>query len=1166
LDADSSQERAIVLASRGCSGVIQGPPGTGKSQTIANLIAQSVAEGRRVLFVAEKRAALEAVVKRLSHKNVGLGHLVLDLHGASVSRKEVMARIADALERIRKTPEVAGVETVFAEYENLRRKLNEHARRVNQVQPPTNLSVNQMIGRILRLPRQVHTHFRFRGKLLATLTPERVIEIHHWIEQAGAYARLFLGKDNSPWNRMRIREGSMAQEVLDRATKTVQEVWPKFQHYLNALCRQLQIATPQDLAGVNRLLDLLRDVRSIRQSYREEIFTCQPGQLAQALEPADYSGFAGWFQSMWAFTSSAPYRAARRRLLQLRKQPAPTRVLHQEALLAEGILTRWRTIASGDSLPNDGDYYIELNTAFDLVHRFTDYLAALLGRQSLDNVPLSKLGAYLHALAKDRQTPFRLPAIYRLQEQFRQAGLGDFIESLRKDELEPDQWRNRFDYMWLVSALENVLSTDPEFAAFNGKSHDQIVSRFRELDRQLQTLAAQRVARLHAVRAIQTMNSHFDQTDLVRREANKKARHIPLRDLLSRAPDVLTAIAPCWVASPLSVSQLLDGSRRHFDLVIFDEASQIPPEDAIPALYRASQVVVAGDRHQLPPTTFFATVIEGSDESELDTTSGQENSVSETVGGFESLLDSLQSFLPNWLLQWHYRSEDERLIAFSNRHIYDGRLVTFPSIRDQTPITHILVEHDAGSPNQEESATREVEEVVKRVIEHAQRRPEESLGVITMGIKHANRIQAALDRELDNHPELANFFSMEREERFFVKNLETVQGDERDAIILSIGYGKTPSGDLPHRFGPLTQDVGYRRLNVAITRARRRMLVVSSFSSDEVDLSRSGSRGVELLKKYLRYAELCSSVNVSNPDQLQLLKECLLWNSQEAGGTVELNSFESDVRAALEEKGIKTIPQLGVSQYRIDLVAMHPNKPGQPVLAIECDGASYHSSPTARDRDRLRQEHLQRLGWRFHRIWSTDWFHRREEEISRAVAAFDEAVQYFDALEAKARQENALAVQGFQEKQTTKPPLTLYNPGDTNTHNHGDDNVDKGGIDNTITQNANADDIYGSGPQTYDLREPLRKLKRPRIRQCETIDDYTFEELKAIAEWIMSDGLLRTKDEIIQEVFEYLPFKNMGRRIKSRLEEVASMVSREFYANPDDLPGSGDASKPPAIG
>jgi very-short-patch-repair endonuclease len=344
------------------------------------------------------------------------------------------------------------------------------------------------------------------------------------------------------------------------------------------------------------------------------------------------------------------------------------------------------------------------------------------------------------------------------------------------------------------------------------------------------------------------------------------------------------------------------------------------------------------------------------------------------------------------------------------------------------------------------------------------------------------------------------------------------------------------------------------------------MLVVSSFSSDEVDLSRSGSRGVELLKKYLRYAELCSSANVSNPDQLQLLKECLLWNSQEAGGTVELNSFESDVRAALEEKGIKTIPQLGVSQYRIDLVAMHPNKPGQPVLAIECDGASYHSSPTARDRDRLRQEHLQRLGWRFHRIWSTDWFHRREEEISRAVAAFDEAVQYFDALEAKARQENALAVQGFQEKQTTKPPLTLYNPGDTNTHNHGDDNVDKGGIANTITQNGNADDIYGSGPQTYDLREPLRKLKRPRIRQCETIDDYTFEELKAIAEWIMSDGLLRTKDEIIQEVFKYLPFKNMGRRIKSRLEEVASMVSKEFYANPDDLPGSGDASKPPAIG
>src|SRR5262249_13669678 len=231
-----------------------------------------------------------------------------------------------------------------------------------------------------------------------------------------------------------------------------------------------------------------------------------------------------------------------------------------------------------------------------------------------------------------------------------------------------------------------------------------------------------------------------------------------------------------------------------------------------------------------------------------------------------------------------------------------------------------------------------------------------------------------------------DFFSLDREERFFVKNLETVQGDERDAIILSIGYGKSSNGDLPHRFGPLTQDVGYRRLNVAVTRAKRRMCVISSFSHDEIDLDRSGNRGVQLLKAYLEYA-MGSGRRL--PDE-------------ERAGEVPLNPFEADVRDALEARGIKTRPQFGASRYRIDLVAMHPTRPGRPVLAIECDGASYHSSATARDRDRLRQAHLHQLGWRFLRIWSTDWFYSREQETERALAAYQEAVRLADLMDADA--------------------------------------------------------------------------------------------------------------------------------------------------------------------
>ena len=285
---------------------------------------------------------------------------------------------------------------------------------------------------------------------------------------------------------------------------------------------------------------------------------------------------------------------------------------------------------------------------------------------------------------------------------------------------------------------------------------------------------------------------------------------------------------------------------------------------------------------------------------------------------------------------------------------------------------------------QEESASREVEEIVRQVLLHAEMRPDESLGVITMGVRHANRVQAALDRALEDHPELAAFFSLDREARFFVKNLETVQGEERDAIILSICYGKSANGDLPHRFGPLTQDVGYRRLNVAVTRAKCRMCTISWFTHDEIDLDRSGRRGVRLLKAYLEYAAGGGS---RLPDE-------------ERAGEVPLNVFEADVRDALEARGIRTRPQFGASRYRIDLVATHPVRPGRPVLAIECDGASYHSSATARDRDRLRQAHLQRLGWRIVRIWSTDWFYGREQETARVLAAFEESVRLADLVDA----------------------------------------------------------------------------------------------------------------------------------------------------------------------
>ena len=1070
LDADSTQHRAIVLVGKGQNGVVQGPPGTGKSQTIANLIAQSVAEGRRVLFVAQKRAAMDAVIKRLTHPDVGLGHLVLDLHGATVSRKDVMARLANALQQIRNAVPADGAEAVHREFEARRKQLNEHARRVNQTRQPTGLSVNQMIGRLLRLPEAARSSLRLRGETLAALTAERAEEVKQWILDGAGNPTLLLGVDPSPWNNADISDGLRAQEALDLATKAANELYPTFERLLERVVNQLGVRPPSTLDEVASLLAVLRDARRIRLHYEAEIFSSQPGDLASALEPATRGAIA----RAWALLSNPAYRAARKRLLSLRGAPAPPTMLRQEALQAADVLRRWQALEPASAVPVEADAETELEAAFAAIDEATKKLGAITEAGPFGGMQLSAAISRLQALADDRMTPFRLPGVHAVRSHLREAGLASFLDDLRKHSVPVEHWSARFEYIWLYSTLEHVLASDPALASFNGRTHEQIIADFIRLDRERVRLAAQRVRRLHAERAIAAMNQYPDQTDLVRREAAKRSRHIPLRDLLARAPDVLTRIAPCWVASPLSVSQLLDGGRRHFDVVVFDEASQILQEEAIPALYRAEQVVVAGDRHQLPPTTFFATAIEGEDDI-----AAEGDDARDAIGGFESLLDTLEAFLPNWLLEWHYRSEDERLITFSNTHIYSGRLVTFPSGRDHEAIQHILVPHDPALGGQEESASREVEEVVRQVLHHAETRPHESLGVITMGIKHANRVQAALDRALESRPDLSEFFSLDREERFFVKNLETVQGDERDAIILSIGYGKAANGDLPHRFGPLTQDVGYRRLNVAITRARRRMTVISSFSHDEIDLNRSGSRGVQLLKAYLEYA---ASGGRRLPEE-------------EHAGEVGLNAFEADVRDALEARGIRTRPQFGASRYRIDLVAMHPKKPGRPVLAIECDGASYHSSATARDRDRLRQAHLQKLGWRFHRIWSIDWFYNREQEIERALSAYEEAVRAADLLDADG------------------------------------------------AASANPD---GTEPSTQMPQQPIPRQRGPRplVPVRETIDQYSDRELLQIAEWVLSDGLLCTDDELIREIFEVLPFQRLGGRIRERLQNVARSVGR----------------------
>jgi very-short-patch-repair endonuclease len=576
------------------------------------------------------------------------------------------------------------------------------------------------------------------------------------------------------------------------------------------------------------------------------------------------------------------------------------------------------------------------------------------------------LSGQLTALAADQDTAWRLPRLYELAARFNQLSLAPLLDELGRREATPDQAAQAFDHAWYSSILDQVRVRDPRYAAEPGSALDEIASDFRERD--VEYLMANRLRVLHAwaERLREAQDRHPLQARVIRKQAALRRGHLPLRRLLDQTSDVLFALKPCWAMSPLMVSQVLPPTRL-FDVVIFDEASQIVPADAIPSIMRGHQIVVAGDDRQLPPTNFFRQVGDGEDDFADD------DEMVSFGAGFESVLDALRPLLPTWPLAWHYRSRDERLVAFSNAHIYGGALTTFPGIARDDCLRHVVVQQ-TPEPGQEVSVTAEVEKVVELILEHARTRPHQSLGVIALGIKHAERIDTALRHALAHRPELESFFADDQAEPFFVKNLERVQGDERDAIILSIGYGKHPDGRMRYQWGPLLRDGGERRLNVAATRAKHNLTLVSSFSSQDVDPDRLTKAGAKLLADYLEYAGSGGT-------------------SAATSGSGVLNPFEADVRDRLAAAGITVVPQFGVGGYRVDFAATHPDDADRMLLAIEADGTSYRQSGSVRDRDRLRGEHLQRLGWRFHRIWSTNWFRDPDAEITKLQQAYEDAAQ-----------------------------------------------------------------------------------------------------------------------------------------------------------------------------
>jgi very-short-patch-repair endonuclease len=509
---------------------------------------------------------------------------------------------------------------------------------------------------------------------------------------------------------------------------------------------------------------------------------------------------------------------------------------------------------------------------------------------------------------------------------------------------------------------------DPTLRDIRADELEAKVAQFRDLDRQLVRDAAEHVVRACVARKPTTT---VGPARIIDHQAQLKSRHMPVRRLLEQTAEVVTALKPCFMMSPLSVSQFLPPGFA-FDTVIFDEASQITPADAANCIYRGRQLIVAGDDRQLPPTSFFQ-----SGGSDTDSDEYEEGQFDE----FESVLKLAKGTarLPSLPLRWHYRSKHESLITFSNYRFYEGNLITFPGAVERG--ADLGVEHFVVDGIYQRGGARinlpEARKAAERVTFHATRYPNNSLGVVAFSQPQADAIEDAVERLCEDYPDLEERLTGGRLDGFFVKNLESVQGDERDTMIFSVGYGPDEVGKLTAGFGPLNGESGWRRLNVAITRARRRVEVISSFRAPQLAALGSTNVGVLALQRYLDFAErgvIALAIDLSD-----------------SGGDVE-SPLEASVLSVLRSWGLDVIPQVGTAGYRIDLGVRDPRRPGRYLLGVECDGAAYHSSKLARDRDRLRQEVLEGLGWKLHRIWGSSWYRDRPGQERRLRMALEQAL------------------------------------------------------------------------------------------------------------------------------------------------------------------------------
>ncbi|MCC9063679.1 DUF3320 domain-containing protein [Flavobacterium piscisymbiosum] len=1056
VDADSSQVIAMLAVHEGRNMVIQGPPGTGKSQTITNLIADAVGNGKKVLFVAEKMAALEVVKRRLD--NINLGEACLELHSHKANKRELHNELKRILELGR--PTITRLEEEIRFLHPMINELNQYCTSVNSEISKSGFSAQEVMGKLLQIA-TLNKDYKFPKIHVENISEWDSIRIKE-VEQLADKIQVRLEKIGQPENLLFYGTGikiflpideetskellevaiqdtseaislinsvsgyigihpSMKKEDIDQLLKTIKTAAE------NPGLSSINISDPAWLNNQADIAELLEtgirlqemhkkydslvipeawdyDLLEVRQNlivhgskwYKFLIgdYKNSVKKLAAILTaplPSDLNEKLEYVNSLMEgkrlTASLLSLEPLAQKLFDIRYQKKRTdwkiiknaaqylqelHILIQDNVISNTFLL---FLSKNENPSTAADFLIDLENSLEKQKKS---LKSVLEKLDLKDNPIldTSLTTQQNLLEKWSKN---LPEIHQavswnvMKEEITQNGVDFLIKAVYNW---PDAvllLKTAVQKTWYEHLIEQAMTNSAELRKFERSSHEEIIEKFKRLDVLNQFYNRAKVALRHWESLPKQEGG--GQINVLKNEFNRKARHMPIRKLMQEAGLAIQAIKPVIMMSPMSIANFLPPNSIDFDLVIFDEASQVRPVDALGAILRGKQVVVVGDTKQMPPTSFF---------DKLNTDTEDEENVTADMQSILGMCDAQGA--PQRMLRWHYRSRHESLINLSNQEFYENKLIIFPSPGSKNKMglafNHLPeTYYDKGKTR---TNPKEAEKVADAIISHALNNPKLSLGVVAFSTAQMQAIQNALEIKRRKNPEVESFFRSHPTEPLFIKNLENVQGDERDVIFISIGYGRTEDGKFPMSFGPLNNEGGERRLNVLITRAKSRCEVFTNFTAGDMNPGPNAKFGIRALKSFLYYAQ---------HGKFESDKEEIKSRPQ---------PFEEIVAQSLRDNGYIVREKVGSAGFYIDLAIVDNENPGRYMLGICCDGKSYESAKSARDRNRLRTMVLEGMGWKLFNVWSTDWFRNPEGELSLLMETIENAknqIEHNDVLE-----------------------------------------------------------------------------------------------------------------------------------------------------------------------